>query len=83
MPQYIITMILGGFFVLISLILFLWGRGEEKVYYDNISARADVREYMEHEPHRFEPGALKLGGWISLVVGIIVLVIGITLWLRG
>jgi len=34
---------------------------EEKCYYDAISRRTDVREYLEHQPQRPELGALKIG----------------------
>lgn len=72
----------GGLFLLLGLVSYLWGRGEEKAYYDSMPARrVDVREYLEHLPFRPEPGALKLGGWLFIAVGLALLVVGGVLWL--
>ena len=78
-----IIMGLGGLFVLLGVGAFFWGRKEEKDYYKAISARSDVREYMEHTPERPEPGALKIGGLITIVVGLVVLIMGGAFWLYG
>jgi len=71
-----ILMGLGGFFVLLGLAMLLWGRNEEKRYYNSLSTRPDVREYLEHVPQRPEPGALKIGGWIAIALGLIMLALG-------
>ena len=82
MAQHFLLMILGGVFILIGLVLFFWGRGEERKYYNAIAARADAREFMEHEPRRPEPGALKIGCWIAIAIGLLILAMGgiILLW---
>jgi len=67
---------LGGLFVLLGVGAFLWGRKEEKDYYKAISASSDVREYMEHTPERPEPGGLKIGGLITIIVGVVMLIMG-------
>ncbi len=58
------------------------GGEEEKRFYDAISRRADVREYLEHQPQRPEPGALKIGGWIAITLGLCMLALGVAflLW---
>ena len=72
----------GGLFILLGLGAYLWGRGEEKAYYDSMPARRyDVREYLERLPFRPEPGALKIGGWILMALGLAMLVAGGFLWL--
>ena len=76
-------MVLGGLFLVIGMALLIGGRSEEKGYYDALSRQTDVREFMVHEPERPEPGALKVGGWIALVVGLAMLVIGGAFWLWG
>ncbi len=76
-------MVIGGLFVLLGVGALFWGRGEEKSYYNTISARPDVREYMEHSPKRPEPGALKIGGLIAIVVGLVMLIMGGAFWLWG
>jgi len=72
----IIFMGLGGFFVVLGLAALFWGRREEKRYYDSIAERRDAREFLEHWPKRPESGAIKVGGWISLALGAIMLIMG-------
>ncbi len=67
---------MGVLFILLALAAFLWGRREEKSYYNSISTRSDVREFLEHEPERPEPGALKIGGWIALAIGLLMIALG-------
>lgn len=71
----------GGLFLLLGIGAYLWGRIEEKAYYDSMPARRyDVREYLERLPFRPEPWALKLGGWLLLAVGAALLIMGGFLW---
>ena len=81
--DWLIVMSMGGVFILLGLATVLWGRGEEKSYYDSISTRPDVREYLEHKPERPEPGALKIGGWLAISIGLLMLAIGGLLLLWG
>ncbi len=74
--DWVILMGLGGLFILLGLGAIIWGRREEKSYYDAISTRSDVREYVEHWPERPEPGALKVGGWIAITIGVLMLIAG-------
>ena len=68
----LIVVILGGFFILLGVGAFLWGRNEEKDYYKAISTHSDVREYIEHTPERPEPSGLKIGGTIAVFLGLFV-----------
>ena len=77
----LIVIILGGIFILIGVVAFLWGKNEEKEYYKAISTRSDVREYMEHTPERPEPGGLKVGGIIAFFLGLFMLILGGAFWL--
>ena len=81
--DYFILMGAGGLFILLGLAGVIWGRKEEKGYYNSLTARDDMREYMEHWPPRPEPGAWKVGGGIALAIGLILLVIGGILWILG
>ena len=85
MPErdLLILMGMGGLFVILGIASIFWGKGEETSYYDVISARADVREFLEHEPQRPEPGALKIGGWIFIAIGLLMVVMGGAFWLWG
>ncbi len=74
---------MGGLFILLGLAAFIWGKREEKGYYNSISTRPDAREFLEHEPERPEPGALKIGGWIAIAAGLLMLVAGVIFWLLG
>jgi len=66
-----ILMGMGGLFILLGLVIIIWGKREEKGYYDSLSTRTDVREYLEHLPQHPEPGALKIGGWIAIIIGLL------------
>jgi len=83
MPErdLLILMGMGGLFVILGIASIFWGKGEEKSYYDALSSRHDVREFLEHEPERPEPGALKIGGWIAIAIGLLMLVMGGAFWL--
>jgi len=83
MEDYFILMAMGGFFILLGLIGIIWGRREGESYYDSLSTRRDVREYLEHSPERPQPGALKIGGWIAITLGLLMLAGGGALWFWG
>ena len=72
----VIVMGLGGLFVLLGVSALFWGRKEATDYYKNISSHSDVREYIEHTPERPEPGGLKIGGIIAIIVGLFMLIMG-------
>jgi len=85
MPNNDVLMLMGvgGFFVFLGLVAIIWDRREAKHYYNALSDRTDLREYLEHWPQRPELGALKIGGWISIAVGVILLAVGGGFWLWG
>jgi hypothetical protein len=76
MPLYLLLFIMGGCFVVLGIIFYFWGRYEEERYYNTIVHRFDVREFIEHLPFRPEPGALRIGGMIMLLLGILLLIAG-------
>jgi hypothetical protein len=73
----------GGLFILLGLGSLFWGRSEEKGYYKSMSTRRDIREYLDHWPRRPQFGALQTGGWISIVLGLIMVITGSVFWFRG
>ena len=83
MPDYFILMGMGGLFVILGIASVFWGKREAKGYYDIMSTRSDVREFLEHEPERPEPGALRIGGWIAIAIGLLMVVMGGAFWLSG
>ena len=74
--DWFILMGMGGLFILLGLAAIIWGKREEKSYYDSLSTRTDAREFLEHQPQRPQPGALKIGGWIAVAVGLFMLAMG-------
>ena len=80
-----ILMGMGGLFVLLGIAAIMWGRHEEKSYYNSLSARPDAREFLEHQPRYPQPVALKIGGWIAITIGLLMLVMGgiILIWSRA
>ena len=83
MPEndWIVLMVMGGVFILLGIGAIMWGRGEEKNYYNSMTSRHDVREFMEHQPTYPQFGALKIGGRIAIAVGVLLLVIGLIILL--
>ncbi len=83
MPErdLLILMGMGGLFVILGIASIFWGKGGEKSYYDALSSRHDAREFLEHEPERPEPGALKIGGRIAIAIGLLMVVMGGAFWL--
>ena len=85
MPQadWFVLMGMGGLFVLLGIAAIFWGRREEKGYYNGASHHADIREFLEHWPQRPQLAALKIGGWIAIAVGVLLIAIGGAYWLWG
>ena len=85
MPErdLLILMGMGGILVILGIAAIIWGKREAKSYYDALATRSDAREFLEHEPERREPGALKMGGWIAIAIGLLVVAIGGGFWLWG
>ena len=81
--DWFLLMVGGGLFLLLGLLAIMRGRGEEKSYYNAISTRPDMREYLEHKPERPEPGSLKIGGWIAIAIGLAMLAMGGAFWFWG
>ncbi len=85
MPQddWFVLMGMGSMFILLGLAAIIWGRREEKGYYNSLSTHADTREFLEHWPQRPRLGALKIGGRIALAIGVLLIVMGGAFWLWG
>lgn len=83
MPDYLILVTIGGSFTLLGLIAIVCGRSEQRGFYDSLSTRIDAREFLQHEPEHPEMGALKIGGWILITIGLVLLAMGGGFWLWG
>jgi hypothetical protein len=79
--MYQVILGLGGFFVLLGIIFILWNRREKNKYYNNILlTQRDIKEIITREHERFWLLAWQIGGRVSLIVGIVLLIIGGVLW---
>lgn len=78
MPQHswLVLIGMGSLFILLGLGAIIWGKKEEKDYYDSLSSRPDTREFLDHWPPRPQFGALTIGGWIAIAIGVLMLVMG-------
>ena len=87
MPQndWRVLLCIGGLFILLGLAAIVWGKKEEKNYYNSLSTstRPDTREFLERWPQRPQFGALKIGGWIAVTIGMIMIVMSGAFWLWG
>jgi hypothetical protein len=81
--ELIITTIIGGAFVILGFIAFLWSRREEGAWYKSVSEKIDVREFLVRDPGRQEPNALRTGGKICVAVGIVILLIALGFFIFG
>ena len=72
---------MGGLFMILGVVGYLWGSYEERSYYENIADRPDVREFLDHLPWRPEPHAIIIGARISILVGVFLLFCGGAYWL--
>ncbi len=73
---WVVPVIIGGVIIILGLAAWIWGKREEKKYYDALTTREDLREFFSHWPGRPEPGALKVGGWIAIAVGAVIAIVG-------
>ncbi len=79
--MYQVVLGLGGFFILLGIIFILWNRREKNKYYNHILlTQRDIKETITREHERFWLLAWQIGGRVSLIVGIVLLIIGVILW---
>jgi hypothetical protein len=78
-----ILMGMGGLFIFLGVGAIIWGKTEEKRYYNALSTRSDLREFLDHSPRRPGHGALEMGGGIAIAIGVPLLVMGGVFLLLG
>ena len=69
-------LLIGGLFILLGLIALIWDRLEKGRYLNSISHHADTREFLNGWPKRPQFGALMTGGWIAIILGVVLLLTG-------
>ncbi len=79
---YIPTLVLGLGFVILAFFLMSKASKDEGGYFDFLSTRPDVRKYLEHNS-LLAFISLKVGGRISLAVGVGLIALSAVLWYWG
>lgn len=70
---------MGIFFVFLGIVSVLWNRREQTRYYDSISTKRDIKEFLTGEPQRPWLSAWLIGGKIFIVIGTVLLIVGIVI----
>ena len=85
MPEgkWFVLVIVGGVFLILGIIGILWGIREEKRIFEALSKKPDLREFSLRHVESPQPGALKIGGWIAIALGVLMVVAGIIFWRTG
>jgi hypothetical protein len=77
--NWFILAIVGGIFIILGIFAIFWGMREEKKLFEELAAKDDLREFSLGHIESPQPGALKIGGWIAISLGVIVLAVGVVL----
>ena len=67
---------IGGFFLLLSLLAFLFAGSEQRGINNALSHRTDLREFGAGGPLRMGPEAIRIGGRLLFTVGLVILIVG-------
>jgi len=83
MPEtsWYVLVIVGGVFLLLGVGGIIWGWYEEKRLFEDLAAKPDLREFSLEHIDSPQPGALKIGGWIAVAVGVLTAAVGLIFWL--
>ena len=81
--DWYILLIIGGVFIILGIGGIIWGIREEKRVFEALSQKPDLREFSLKHIESPQPGALKIGGWIAVGIGLILLIVGIIFWRIG
>ncbi len=79
--DWLVLLGMGVLFLLLGFGTMIWGKNEERGYYDSMARRPDNREFLDHWPHRPQFEALKIGGWIAIALAAAMIITGGVLWL--
>lgn len=81
MADFWIMLIIGAVFTALGVGILLWGRREEKEICQAMSDRTDVRKYLEYKSESSQSWSFRVGGIITLVIGLALLIMGGAFWL--
>jgi len=77
--DWFILLIVGGVFILLGIGAVVWGVLEEKRIFEALAKKHDLREFSLKHLESPQPGALKIGGWIAVGLGVLVAAAGFVL----
>jgi hypothetical protein len=81
--KWFLLVIIGAIFLILGICAIIWGNREEKHIFDVLSKKPDLREFSQRHVDGPQPGALKIGGWIAIALGVVIIVAGIVFWQTG
>ncbi len=81
--DWYILAIVGGVFLVLGVFGIYWGVREEKKLFEALAAKPDLREFSLRHVESPQPGALKIGGWIAIALGVIMIAACIIFWRSG
>jgi hypothetical protein len=81
--KWAVLIIVGGVFLLLGIMAIIWGIREEKHIFEALSRKPDLRGFTMHHLESPQPGALKIGGWIAITLGVLMVAAGIIFWRTG
>jgi hypothetical protein len=79
--SWYVLVVVGGVFLVLGAGALVWGWREEKRIFEELAAKPDLREFSLERIESPQPGALKIGGWIAIAVGVLVMAVGLIFWL--
>ena len=79
--DWIFFVIIGAVFAFLGIGAIIWGRLEEKRIFTALAEKHDLREFTQQHIESPQPGSLKIGGWLGLILGLILVIVGIVLLL--
>ncbi len=77
--DWFIFVIIGGVLFILGVGAIIWGMVEEKRIFEALAKKPDLREFSLKHIESPQPGALKIGGWIAVGLGVLVIVAGIVM----
>jgi hypothetical protein len=75
--DWYIFIIIGGVLFVLGIGTIIWGVVEEKRIFEALAKKPDLREFSLKHIETPQPGALKIGGWIAVGIGLLVVAAGI------
>ena len=86
MSSWVIILISGGALAAFGGILFIWAVLERRGIIEVLvrqDANRDVKDLLDDRRISLGPQSLKIGGWVAIAVGVVLLILGLVLRATG